>query len=97
MRGPRMVIGGEGEDVGDGNFVGRPDNLAHLEVPPHVGVIEARLDREHCKNEQKPAHRTRKREDPTRERRRPDQKTGRPDLNRMCSRRGSRAQAVPIS
>ena len=42
-----MVIRGVRKKVRSRDGVGRPDDLPHLQVPPHVWVIEARSDGQH--------------------------------------------------
>src|ERR1017187_7249893 len=59
-----VVVGGRGEDVGGGDGVGGPDDLAGLEVPPQVGVVEARPHGEHCEHDKEAGNGYREGEDP---------------------------------
>ena len=43
--------------------VGRPDDLAHFKVPPHIRIIEARAHRQHREHGQKDRKHCREGED----------------------------------
>jgi hypothetical protein len=53
MGDPGVVIGCKREKIGSWNLVGIPNDLARLEVPPEIGVVESgthREDRQHRKD-----------------------------------------------
>jgi hypothetical protein len=58
-----VVVGGEGEDVGYGDGVGGPDNLAYAKVPPHVWIVEAGSDGQYRKDREQARNRYRKGEE----------------------------------
>ena len=44
LRDGGVMVCGVREDVVHGDGVGGPDDLAHLEMPPHVGIVKALVD-----------------------------------------------------
>ena len=59
-----VVAGGVGKDVSSGDSVGCGDDLAHLEMPPHIRVIEALAYRQYRERHEKAGQHRREREDP---------------------------------
>jgi hypothetical protein len=53
LRNQGMMVGGVGEDIREGDGVSGPDDLTHLEVPPQIGIVEARPDCQHSQDGQK--------------------------------------------
>ena len=56
-----MIAGGGGKEVGGGDVVGGPDDLTDLEMPPQVGVVEARPHRDYGQRGEQAGHRDRER------------------------------------
>src|SRR5215469_4340485 len=65
MRDIGVIAGGVREYVPRRDGVGRPDDLTHSEVPPHVGVVEAPAHRHHGQSCEKRSEHYREREDPS--------------------------------
>jgi hypothetical protein len=45
-----MMVGRVGEQISSRDGMSGPDDLASLEVPPHVGVVEPLADRQHSEH-----------------------------------------------
>lgn len=60
-----MMVGRVRKQISGWDGVGCPNDLPSLEVPPHIGIIEARPYRQHTEQGQKAGQHYRKREDPS--------------------------------